>query len=45
MSNIDALQTADRFFKAIESGDVEAIRAIYSPDATIMWHTGSRANR
>ena len=33
----DALEIAERFFRAIEAGNVEAIRAIYAPDAVI-WH-------
>ena len=33
----EALEIAERFFRAIEAGDVEAIRAIYAPDAVI-WH-------
>lgn len=33
----DSLDVADRLFEAITSGDVEAIKAIYSPDA-IIWH-------
>lgn len=33
----DALAVADRFFRAIEAGDVDAIRAIYAPNAVI-WH-------
>lgn len=33
----DALEIAERFFRAIEAGDVAAIRAIYAPDAVI-WH-------
>ena len=32
-----SLETADRLFKAIERGDVAAIRDIYAPDAKI-WH-------
>ncbi len=28
---------ADRFFAAIEAGDVDALREIYAPDATV-WH-------
>lgn len=35
MTNV--LELADRFFKAIEEGDVETVRSIYSPDAVI-WH-------
>jgi ketosteroid isomerase-like protein len=33
----ESLEVADRLFKAIERGDVDAIRNIYSPDAQI-WH-------
>jgi ketosteroid isomerase-like protein len=29
---------ADRLFAAIEGGDIEAVRALYSPDAVI-WHS------
>ena len=32
---VDAL--ADRFFAAIEAGDVDAVRDLYDPDAEI-WH-------
>jgi uncharacterized protein len=32
-----SLEVADRLFKAIERGDVDAIRNIYSPDCAI-WH-------
>lgn len=32
-----ALALADRFFAAIETGDMAAIDAIYAPDATV-WH-------
>ena len=32
-----SLETADRLFKAIERGDVAAIRGIYAPNAKI-WH-------
>ena len=35
--NDQALQTADKLFHAIEAGDVEAIRNIYTPETTI-WH-------
>jgi uncharacterized protein len=34
----DALDIADRFFSAIERGDIEAVKAIYAPDARI-WHS------
>jgi ketosteroid isomerase-like protein len=33
----DALAIADRFFAAIEAGDIAAVRDIYAPDAEI-WH-------
>ena len=33
----EALEVAERFFRAIEAGDVERIKAIYAPDA-IIWH-------
>jgi uncharacterized protein len=31
------LDLADRFFKAIEAGDIDAVKEIYAPDAEI-WH-------
>jgi ketosteroid isomerase-like protein len=31
------LELAERFFKAIEAGDIEAVMEIYAPDAEI-WH-------
>lgn len=37
----DALAVAERFFRAVEAGDVAAIRAIYAPDARI-WHNHDR---
>ncbi len=33
----DVLALAERFFTAIEAGDVETVRSIYAPDAVI-WH-------
>lgn len=30
-------QTVDRFFAAIEAGDIDTVRAMYTPDAVI-WH-------
>ncbi|MFN3231119.1 MAG: nuclear transport factor 2 family protein [Alphaproteobacteria bacterium] len=33
----DVLALADRFFAAIEAGDVKAVRAIYHPDV-VVWH-------
>jgi uncharacterized protein len=35
--NEQAMQTAERLFRAIENGDVEAIRSIYTP-TTKIWH-------
>jgi ketosteroid isomerase-like protein len=35
--NEQALQTASKLFRAIENGDVDAIRNIYTPDTKI-WH-------
>ena len=37
----DALAVAERFFNAIERGDIEAVRSIYAPDARI-WHNFDR---
>lgn len=34
----DALDLAERFFSAVERGDIEAVKAIYAPDARI-WHS------
>lgn len=31
------LDLAERFFRAVERGDIDAVRAIYAPDAVI-WH-------
>src|SRR5215211_6519486 len=33
----DVLELADRFFAAIEAGDIAAVRELYAPDAEI-WH-------
>ena len=33
----DALEVAERFFKAIEAGDVDTVRDLYDPDVVI-WH-------
>ncbi len=40
-----ALELAERLFAAIEAGDIEAVRALYAPDA-VVWHnyTGSPAS-
>jgi uncharacterized protein len=37
----DALVVAERFFDAIEAGDVERIKAIYAPNA-IIWHNNDQ---
>ena len=37
----DALELAERFFAAVERGDIDQIRAIYAPDARI-WHNHDR---
>jgi uncharacterized protein len=37
MSMRSSLETADALFTAIQSGDVDAVRDIYAPDAVI-WH-------
>jgi uncharacterized protein len=39
-----SLEAADRLFKAIERGDVAAIREIYAPAATI-WHNNDGATQ
>jgi ketosteroid isomerase-like protein len=37
MSQKQNLEAADKLFKAIETGDLAAIRSIYTP-ATVVWH-------
>jgi ketosteroid isomerase-like protein len=37
MTAQDPLALADRFIRAIETGDIDAVRAAYAPDAKI-WH-------
>lgn len=37
MSNIDALDVAERLFTAIEGGDIDTVDALYAPDAEV-WH-------
>jgi ketosteroid isomerase-like protein len=39
-----SLDAADRLFKAIERGDIAAIREIYAPDA-IIWHNNDDATQ
>ncbi|MBP6011530.1 MAG: nuclear transport factor 2 family protein [Alphaproteobacteria bacterium] len=40
----DALAVAERFFSAIEKGDIDAVRAIYAPNARI-WHNHDRKDQ
>ena len=40
----DALDLAERFFRAVERGDIDQIRAIYAPDARI-WHNHDRKDQ
>lgn len=35
---------AERFFAAISAGDIDAVRAIYSPDA-VVWHNSDDATQ
>jgi ketosteroid isomerase-like protein len=35
--NDEALALAERFFKAIENADIDAVRSIYT-DSTVVWH-------
>ena len=44
MSQDAMLELAARFSGAIERGDLEAVRAIYAPDAVI-WHNFDRAEQ
>ena len=37
MTAIDTLELADRFFAAIEAGDVDVLRQLYDPEVEI-WH-------
>ena len=37
MSAGESLEVADKLFSAIQRGDLEAVRALYAPDAQI-WH-------
>ena len=37
----DVLELAERFFRAVERGDIDQLRAIYAPDAHI-WHNHDR---
>ena len=34
---MDPLEVADRLFAAIEAGDLDAVAALYAPEAVI-WH-------
>jgi len=37
MTDVAADELADRLFAAIEAGDIDAVRALYAPDA-VVWH-------
>ena len=37
IENTGIEDTVNRFFAALEAGDIETVRAIYSPDA-VVWH-------
>lgn len=39
-----ALDLAERFFSAVERGDLDAVKAIYAPDARI-WHSHDLAEQ
>ena len=45
MTAIDTLELADRFFAAIEAGDVDALRELYDPDVEIWHNTDGVAQR
>ena len=36
----DALEVGERFFRAIEAGDIDTVREIYHPDV-VVWHNTS----
>ena len=40
----DALELADRFFRAVEEGDIDALRDIYAPDA-VVWHNNDQVEQ
>ena len=40
----DALEVGERFFGAIEAGDIETLREIYHPDVVI-WHNSDGLER
>jgi ketosteroid isomerase-like protein len=44
MSSGESLEVADKFFAAILRADLEAVRAIYAPDARI-WHNHDRVTQ
>jgi ketosteroid isomerase-like protein len=41
---VNADEIAERLFAAIESGDIEAVRGLYSPDV-IIWHNTDGAEQ
>jgi len=44
MTATGPLEIAERFFRAVENGDIETIRSIYAPDARI-WHNHDRKDQ
>lgn len=45
IANADDMRAlADRFFDAVVSGDIDAVRAMYAPDAVI-WHAHTNAEQ
>jgi ketosteroid isomerase-like protein len=45
MTTVDTLELADRFFAAVETGDVDVLRELYHPDAEIWHNTDGVAQR
>ena len=43
-NTLSALEVAERLFAAIPAGDIDAVRAIYAPDAVI-WHNNDNATQ
>ncbi|MBI2766444.1 MAG: nuclear transport factor 2 family protein [Chloroflexi bacterium] len=44
VTSSDKLALLDRFFAAIQSADIDAVRAMYAPDAVI-WHNNSNTTQ
>jgi uncharacterized protein len=45
VTDVDTLELADRFFAAIEAGDVDVLRQLYDPDVEIWHNTDGVAQR